>query len=331
MFINSPASPSSVYKRLQRFMKQISFNSKELSLFLMDIMCIPNDQKLTLILDRTNWKFGKVHINILYLAVAYKGMSIPLFYSLLEDKKQGNSDHFDRIDLIELFISVHGKERIECIMGDREFIGKEWVTWLNDEKIPYVLRIKESGQHLSNAKGKYVKAQKLLAFLKPNEKISLGVRTVGKTNGYKAYVSAIKNTKGELVVLIHTANLYDPCELYRQRWEIEVMFKALKTGGFNLEDTHITDYDRIETLVSVLSIACCFAYKIGEIVVKNSKVKLKNNGYKNHSVIRLGLDCILVFIRKRCKKATDAVKSFFKNLIKTLCLNDFNTLDEIVL
>lgn len=331
MFINSPASPSSVYKRLQRFMKQISFNNKELSVLLMDIMCIPNDQKLTLILDRTNWKFGKIHINILYLAVAYKGMAIPLFYSLLEDKKQGNSDHFDRIDLIELFISVHGKKRIECIMGDREFIGKEWVTWLNDEKIPYVLRVKESGQYLSNANGKFVKAQKLLAFLRPNEKVSLGLRVVGKTNGYKAYVSAIKSSKGELVVLIHTANLYNPCELYRQRWEIEVMFKALKTGGFNLEDTHITDYDRIETLLGVLSIACCFAYKIGEIVVKTNQIKLKNNGYKNHSVIRLGLDCILGFIRKRYKKATHVIKSFLRYLSDTIYSKNFNELDKIVL
>jgi hypothetical protein len=312
-------------------MKQISFDSRDLSILLLDIMCIPRDQKLTLILDRTNWKFGKTHINILYLAVAYKGMSIPFFYSLLEDKKQGNSDHFDRIDLIELFISIHGKQRIECIMGDREFIGKEWVAWLNDEKIPYILRIKESGQYLSNSCGIFVKAQKLLVFLKPNQKISLGLRTVGKTNGYKAYVSAIKSAKGELVVLIHTSNLHDPCELYRQRWEIEVMFKALKTGGFNLEETHITDYDRIETLLGVLSIACCFAYKIGEIVVQNSEVKLKNNGYKSHSVIRIGLDCIFVSIRKGCKKATAIIKSFLRKLLGDFSCIFFNGLEKIVL
>lgn len=53
---------------------------------------------MDVVLDRTNWMLGKVHINILYLAVAYKSVCIPLFWVFLEDKQRGNSDHFDRID-----------------------------------------------------------------------------------------------------------------------------------------------------------------------------------------------------------------------------------------
>lgn len=32
------------------------------------------------------------------------------------------------------------------------------------------------------------------------------------------------------------------------------MFKAFKTKGFNIEDTHLTDIDRIDKLVTVVSI-----------------------------------------------------------------------------
>jgi hypothetical protein len=34
----------------------------------------PLGDKCTLILDRTNWKWGKTPINILMLSIAYKGM-----------------------------------------------------------------------------------------------------------------------------------------------------------------------------------------------------------------------------------------------------------------
>ncbi len=55
------------------------------------------DKKWILIMDRTNWKFGKVHINILMLAVAHKGMSIPILWFLLpKDRKQENSNYRDR-------------------------------------------------------------------------------------------------------------------------------------------------------------------------------------------------------------------------------------------
>ena len=60
------------------------------------------------------------------------------FWSMLEDKKQGNSNYIDRSDLIKKFIKCFGKDRIECVIGDSEFIGKNWIEWLKEEKIEYV-------------------------------------------------------------------------------------------------------------------------------------------------------------------------------------------------
>jgi hypothetical protein len=40
------------------------------------------NQKLKLILDRTNWKFGKKHINILCLSAVTDKGNIPLFLEL---------------------------------------------------------------------------------------------------------------------------------------------------------------------------------------------------------------------------------------------------------
>ena len=72
------------------------------------------------------------------------------FWSMLEDKKQGSSDHIDRIDLIEQFIKCFGKDRIECVIGDSEFIGKNWIEWLKEENIEYVMCLRNS-QNIANS------------------------------------------------------------------------------------------------------------------------------------------------------------------------------------
>ena len=99
-----------------------------------------------------------------------------LFFSFLEDKKRGNSDHFDRIDLIESFISVFGKERIEVLLGDREFIGDKWLLWLKSQNIKFVMRIKESNQYITNSKGIFVKAKQLFYSLPKGQFVNLGIR-----------------------------------------------------------------------------------------------------------------------------------------------------------
>jgi hypothetical protein len=144
----------STYRRMKRFISQISFSPAQVVSFIFSLLNI--DAPLTLIVDRTNWKFGKTHVNILYLSVLYMGVGIPVLWVWLEDKKQGNSDHFDRIDLIETFIKIIDKTRINVILGDREFIGYHWIDWLDRNKIPYVFRIKENGQYISNTQGKMV-------------------------------------------------------------------------------------------------------------------------------------------------------------------------------
>jgi hypothetical protein len=73
------AKIGSNYKRLQRFMRQIAFDWAPLAQLLAALSGILGEAKWTLILDRTNWRLGKVDVNILYLSVAYKNIAVPLF------------------------------------------------------------------------------------------------------------------------------------------------------------------------------------------------------------------------------------------------------------
>lgn len=51
--------------------------------------------------------------------------------------------------------------------------------------------------------------------------------------------------------------------LYKERWQIETAFRALKTSGFNIENTLLTDIERINKLFSLVLAAFVWAYKAG--------------------------------------------------------------------
>lgn len=60
---------------------------------------LPQKKGLVLSMDRTNWKFGEININILMLGVTYKGGANPLMFSMLD--KRGNTNWKERTKLID--------------------------------------------------------------------------------------------------------------------------------------------------------------------------------------------------------------------------------------
>ena len=193
---------------------------------------------------------------------------------------------------MECFIKTFGKKRIKAVIADREFIGRQWLEYLKTEHIAYIFRLKEDGQFISNSRGTMVKISQLLHPLQAGETVNLGVRKVGKLDKALLHVYATRSAGGELLVVIHSPVLLDPLEIYARRWDIETMFKAFKSSGFNLEDTHLTNYDRIHTLLCVMAIAFCIAYKTGEITVETTPLSIKSHGKPAKSIFRTGLDAI---------------------------------------
>ena len=59
-------------------MKEVAFDPIELARALLEFIGVEANEKLKLILDRTNWKFGEGYINILYLSVVTPKSNFPL-------------------------------------------------------------------------------------------------------------------------------------------------------------------------------------------------------------------------------------------------------------
>ncbi|TIG76353.1 IS4 family transposase, partial [Legionella pneumophila] len=112
--------------RIKRFFREFKIDFSSVSVWVIHCFGL-SGQALYLSMDRTNWRWGKKDINILMLSVVYKGIAIPLFWTLLA--KGGNSDTRERIEIVQRFITKFGKSMIAGLLADREFVGDNWFAW----------------------------------------------------------------------------------------------------------------------------------------------------------------------------------------------------------
>uniref|UniRef100_UPI0004951B7A transposase n=1 Tax=Deinococcus frigens TaxID=249403 RepID=UPI0004951B7A len=72
---------------------------------------------------------------------------------------------------------------------------------------------------------------------------------------------------------------------YRKRWKIECLFRALKTKGFRLENTHMTLPNHVTRLLCLLTLAYVWTVLVGI----DQETALKKHGRRAWSVVTLGL------------------------------------------
>jgi len=280
---------NSSYRRIQRFMKEFNFPMKIVSFLIFKLL--PKKENLVLVLDRTNWKFGNKNINILMLGVSYKNVAFPLMFKMLN--KQGNSDMPERIELIEQYVDWFGIDTIDCLLADREFVGDKWLKFLNDNNIRYYIRIRNNFKIYSYQKKAVIKAFWLFNNLKVGE--FYHYPKIVELHGQKCYLSGSKtidrNGKMEFLIIVSFNKPEQAMAYYKQRWQIETLFRGLKSSGFNIEDTHVTDLERLEKLFSLTMIAFIWCYKIGDYLDENiRKIEIKKHGRRAISVFKYGLD-----------------------------------------
>lgn len=165
----------------------------------------------------------------------------------------GNSSADDQCRALRRFFAVVDPSDIEVVLADREFVSAEWLRWLHAQEVPFVVR--------------------------------LVLRRIGSPSG----------ESDERFLILATSRV-DPekaTTLYRQRWEIETMFAALKSQGYRLEKTHLTAPDRIRRLVGLLALAFCWTHLIGERRARrHGPPREKSHGRRQRSLFRYGLDWI---------------------------------------
>lgn len=303
------AEVASVYRRFARFFQHVTFDDAAFARLIVAVLGLDKTGPWDLALDRTNWKLGQTHINILLLGVVWRGVCVPLFWTLLP--KAGNSNTDERIALLKKLREVFADQPLGSLMGDREFIGGAWMEWLTNAGISFVLRLREDQNIFDDTHAPRSLAH-VAKDLRGGEKMILkGAWRLGQNEAEASpsvRIVMLRLESGELLALATDKKPKSALACYRTRWKIETLFAALKTRGFDLEATHITKPEKLALLVGVLALAAAVAYKVGLWAEKQKATAIKTHGRKAKSVIRRGLETLA---RLLAGAENEAQKIFF--------------------
>lgn len=290
------------YRRLQRFFQFVRLDGDAAALLVIRMLGIGDRgrSRWLLVLDRTNWKFGGRNVNMLVLAVVTDRFRVPLMWTLLDHG--GGSSTAQRIALMRRYLHLFGTGSIRALLADREFVGAGWMKFLSENNIPFVIRLKED----------------LLVQLddgrRPALKSLLRKRRTGTWRGWFRDACtgaplrfAAKRTSGgeALIVATNIPAPTNPLKLYRRRWSIECLFADAKSRGLNLEDTHITDRQKLSTLLVVITLTLTWACRSATRALGAGNIRRKTHGRPEKSWFRTGFDALRKWIIHDPAKALD--------------------------
>jgi len=170
---------------------------------------------------------------------------------------------------------------------------------LNENSIRYYIRIRNNFKVFSYQKQDEIPVFWLFNALKMNE--FYHYPKIVELHGERCYLSGCKTVdrdgKMEFLILVSFNQPEQAMAYYKQRWQIETLFKALKSSGFDIEQTHVTDLKRLERLFLLTMIAFVWCYRIGDFVDTHvTPIKIKTHKRKAVSVFKYGLDCLSKFL-----------------------------------
>lgn len=279
------AKAGSVHRRFQRFFAHAPLPPRLVGALVLALAPKP-PEGWVLAMDRTNWKFGKTHVNLLVVSAILNGVGLPIAWKALpKSTKSGNSRHHHRVSLMEQVLSILPAADIRALTMDREFTGRRWLGWLGLMEVPYVLRVKANTR--VGAAGASWWCQRNRWRKRAGE--------LHAVFGRKARFAAKRVHRGRdpfLAVISETFQGTEALEIYRMRWGIETLFGHLKERGFRFEDTRMTKGCRVEKLMGVLAVAFALCHQWGRKLEQEQGVKLKRHGYRAKSVFRQGFESL---------------------------------------
>lgn len=285
------AKQKSKYRRVQNFFLQTEVDYNAVAVFIVKLLGELLLSKWMLSLDRTNWTARQNEINLLVLSVCMGDVAVPLFWTDLGYK--GNSNTKQRREILQRFADVFGYENIHCLMADREFIGKKWFLWLQQKRIPYVVRLRNNFRVMTSG-GRQTQVCNLFRNLKIREERCLGEKRVC---GVLHVLSAIRLPDNEFVILVSfSIEGSSAGVLYSIRWNIESGFEKLKSHGFNFENSRLQGKKKYDLMLAGLSIAMAWCYSTGEWSKREVEpIKRKKHGRMERSIFGRGLDELLSY------------------------------------
>lgn len=309
-----PAKLASNYRRLQRFFQYVRLDEDWLAKALVVMLRLAPPFRLCL--DRTNWKLGKVPINLLVLCIVTKRVRIPILWSVLD--RDGTSTMAQRQELLERYLKLFGASSIRILLADREFIGNQWFEFLIENDISFAIRVPESllvslagGQVVSLASMTRHRAQ-----LRHLPQLRGCFKDMGKRFAGTLGFAAKRRGDGTLIIVVTNRDPLTALAAYKKRWQIECLFGDTKTRGFNMEDTKLTQPAKLALLLAIIALAIAWAQACANAIKPDGYIPRAKHGYRRKSWFRTGLDTLRHWIYTNPQTALKAWQTMGRRLPK---------------
>jgi hypothetical protein len=186
------------------------------------------------------------------ISVVWDKRSIPIYFKLLD--KLGSSNFDEQEAVFKKALPIFNNYKT-VVLGDREFCSIKLANWLTEQKVYFCLRIKKD------------------AFIEIEPEVWLQLKNSGLSPGVSFFYQGIKYTKSTgfisfnlagkwkrkrfgvapeegWFILTNLDDLDSAIIAYKQRFDIEEMFRDFKSGGYNNDDS----VDAVNELVRKISI-----------------------------------------------------------------------------
>lgn len=274
-FLPSEASPEARKKRIQR-----CFQDEQLTgeVFLGVPLPLLPSRKLVLTLDRTNWAHGAQPLNLLVLGVVLHRFTLPLVWQAIPHR--GSSDTATRERLVAQLLRDLPATRWKVLVADREFIGQHWFQFLRRRRIKRCVRVKGSARVDGD------RLDEVYATLPAGRMVAMTEKEV--IYGCRMQIVVVRSPDGDLMCLATDLHVLDAVSTYRLCWSIECTFSSMKSRGFDLERTGMTQKERLERLFGLVTLAWVWCLRVGVDGALTRPVQVKSHGRKALSVVTAG-------------------------------------------
>lgn len=250
------------------------------------------NQVIYIAIDRTAW--GR--INLLMVSLIWERRAYPIYFELLP--KLGASNLSEQKAVLTPVFSLLKDYKI-VVLADREFCSVKLGKWLREQQVNFCLRLKKD------------------EFVEVESEIWLELNQLGIIPGLSLFLQGVKVTKTHRIegfniaakwkrkyrglspkegwfILTSLVSLDAAIQAYQKRFDIEEMFRDFKSGGYNLEETKVTQ-ERLLTLILLITLAYTSATMHGKTIKQIGvakyvgRVKEKARSERRHSNFYIGL------------------------------------------
>lgn len=106
--------------------------------------------------------------------------------------------------------------------------------------------------------------------------------------GCRMQLVMARSPQGDLMCLATDLHVLDAVSTYKLRWSIECTFSSMKSRGFNLRQTGITQKERLERLFGLVTLAWTWSLRVGVDGARQPPIRVKSHGRKEASLVTAG-------------------------------------------